>query len=244
MRHLLCKTIPAFALLEVAIALSILGIVTYMGMPMLGKLQQWQQVKVTNAHQEKIVESLAGYVLMNKRLPCPALSANGEAQTTCTNDTKAGFVPYKTLGIDEKTAKDGNHHWMTYVVEPNLASARINWIQTEAELKVDPKTVFCKAPSDGSFIIQNPDKQPCIMAPDFVAVVLIAHGNSGGYALDNGSIQPVDGADIDKINNAARGGIFTTKTQQRIAPSIFDDTILYVSRNNLMAQWAKFPCRR
>ncbi len=67
---------------------------------------------------------------MNKRLPCPALSANGEAQTTCTNDTKAR---------DEKTAKDGNHHWMTYVVEPNLASARINWIQTEAELKVDPQ---------------------------------------------------------------------------------------------------------
>ena len=238
------KNLPAFALLEVAIALSILGIVTYMGMPMLGKLQQWQQVKVTHAHQEKIVESLAGYVLINKRLPCPALSANGEAQTTCANDTKSGFVPYKTLGIDEKTAKDGNHHWMTYVVEPSLASTRINWIQTEAELKVDPKNVFCKTLSDGNFIIQNADKQPCIMAPDFVAIVLIAHGNSGGYALDNGSIQAVNGGDADKINNATRGGVFISKAQQRIAPAIFDDTILYVSRNNLMAQWAKFPCRR
>ena len=48
------KTIPAFALLEVAIALSILGVVAYMGMPLLGKLQHWQQVKVTNAHQEKM----------------------------------------------------------------------------------------------------------------------------------------------------------------------------------------------
>ncbi len=67
MRHL-CKNIPAFALLEVAIALSILGIVTYMGMPMLGKLQQWQQVKVTNAHQEKIVESLAG-LCANEQTP-------------------------------------------------------------------------------------------------------------------------------------------------------------------------------
>lgn len=238
------KTIPAFALLEVAIALSVLGVITYMGMPMLGKLQQWQQVKVTNAHQEKIVESLAGYVLMNKRLPCPALSANGEAQTICMNDTKSGFVPYKTLGIDEKTAKDGNHHWMTYVVEPNLASARINWIQTEAELKVDPKTVFCKTPGGGNLDVQTADKQSCVTAPDFVAVVLIAHGNSGGYALDNGSIQPVNGDDVDKVNNAARGGVFITKTQQRIAPSIFDDTILYVSRNNLMAQWAKFPCRK
>ena len=238
------KTIPAFALLEVAIALSILGVVAYMGMPLLGKLQHWQQVKVTNAHQEKIVESLAGYVLMNKRLPCPALSANGEAQAVCTNDTKAGFVPYKTLGIDEKTAKDGNHHWMTYVVEPNLASTRISFIYTDPTLAIDPKTVFCKTPGGGNLDVQTADKQSCVVAPDFVAVVLSAHGNSGGYALDNGTIQPVDGGDIDKINNVARGGAFTTKTQQRIAPSIFDDTLLYVSRNNLMAQWAKFPCRR
>lgn len=237
-------TIPGFALLEVAMALSILGIIAYMGMPLLGKIQHWQQVRVTNTHQEKIIEALAGYVLANKRLPCPAASSNGEARATCTNDTKAGFVPYKTLGIDEKTAKDGNHHWITYVVQPNLASPRINWVQPEADLVVDPKTVFCKAPDDGNFTIQNESGQVCIMAPDFVAVVLISHGSSGGYYLDNGGIQAVEGTDVDKIRNATRGNIFITKPQQRIAPGIFDDTILFVSRNNLMAQWAKYPCRR
>jgi type II secretory pathway pseudopilin PulG len=237
------KTIPAFALLEVAIALSVLGVIAYMAMPLLGKVQQWQQVRITNAHQEKIIEALAGYVLANRRLPCPALSANGEAQATCTNDTKAGFVPYKTLGIDEKTAKDGNHHWMTYVVQPNLTSSQIYWIQPEEGLAVDPKNVFCKTLGDGAFVMQREDGQPCITAPDFVAVVLIAHGASGGYAHDNGAIQPVEGTDADKIRNATRSGVFTTKTLRRTAPAIFDDIILYVSRNNLMAQWAKFPCR-
>lgn len=238
------RTLPAFALLEVAIALSVLGIIAYMTMPLLGKIQQWQQIRVTHAHQEKIIESLAGYVLLNKRLPCPALTANGEAQPICTNETKAGFVPYKTLGIDEKTAKDGYYHWMTYVVQPTLASTRISCIYTDPGLAIDPKTVFCKAPSEGNFTIQSADNQLCIQVPDFVAVVLIAHGKSGGYALDDGSIQPVDSTDIDKIRNAARLGVFTTKTQCRTPSAAFDDTILYVSRNNLMAQWAKFPCRR
>ena len=238
------KTIPAFALLEIAIALSVLGVIAYMTMPLLGKIQQWQQVRITNAHQEKILESLSGYVLANRRLPCPALTSNGEAQAICTNDTKTGFVPYKTLGIDEKTAKDGNYHWMTYTVQPNLASSRISCIYTDPSLAIDPKTVFCKTSNEGNFAIQSADNQPCILAPDFIAVVLIAHGNSGGYALDNGSTQPVDSSDVDKIRNATRSGIFTTKTQCRTPGAIFDDTILYVSRNNLMAQWAKFPCRR
>lgn len=238
------KTIPGFVLLEVAIALSVLGVIAYMAMPLLIKIQQWQQVRVTNAHQEKIMESLAGYVLSNKRLPCPAITANGEAQTICTNDTKVGFVPYKTLGIDEKTARDGNHHWMTYAVQPSLASGRISCIYTDPSLFIDPKTVFCKAPSEGNLTIQSADNQPCILAPDFVAVVLIAHGNSGGYVLDNGSIQPVESCDVDKALNSGRLGVFTTKIQSRIPGAVFDDTILYVSRNNLMAQWAKFPCRR
>lgn len=238
------KTIPAFALLEVAIALSVLGVITYMGMPLLSKMQQWQQVKVTNAHQEKIIEALAGYVLANKRLPCPALGANGVAQATCTNDTKAGFVPYTTLGIDEKSAKDGNNHWMTYIVQPCLTAKQIHWIYTESDLMVDPKTVFCKTFGDGSFAMQNESKQPCIQAPDFTAVVLIAHGPSGGFMLDDGNVQTVTSNDPDKIANAAHGNVFTTKTQQRTSPSVFDDTIFYVSRNNLMAQWAKFPCRR
>lgn len=237
------KKIPAFALIEIAIALSVFGIIGYMTMPLLGKIQRWQKARTSHAHQEKIIEALAGYVLANKRLPCPAADSNGQALAVCTNATKTGFVPYRTLGIDQKIAKDGNHHWITYVVQPNLTATRINWIQPEADLAVDPKTVFCKTPGDAAFAIQNEKHEPCIMAPDFVAVVLIAHGESGGYALDNGAIQPVTSSDTDKIANAARGNIFTTKTQC-VSSAVFDDMVLFVSRNNLMAQWGKFPCRR
>jgi len=45
-------TIRAFALLELAIALSILGVIAYTGMPLLGKMQHWQQARTTAMHQE------------------------------------------------------------------------------------------------------------------------------------------------------------------------------------------------
>jgi type II secretory pathway pseudopilin PulG len=237
------KQLPAFALLEVAIALCVLGVVTYMGMPLLGKLQYWQAARVTNDHQTQVMHALGGYVLANKRLPCPAANANGEALSVCTNETNAGFVPFKTLGIPEKIAKDGHNHWMTYVVEPSLTSNRINWIQPP-ELEVDPSMVLCTLPSSGNIKLLDGSGHPCIMPPDFTAIVLIAHGNSGGFYLDNGSIQPTNSTDPDKSRNTNRSDVYVTKSFKVSAPEIFDDTILFASRNNLMAMWAKYPCQK
>lgn len=237
------KKVPAFALLEIAIAISVLGIIGYMTLPLLGKIQKWQRIRTTQAHQENIMQALAGYVLSNKRLPCPALSTNGQAQTVCTKETKSGFVPYQTLGIDIKMAKDGNHHWMTYVVQPNLTASKIQWIQPMQGLQVDPKTIFCKAPCDEAITVLNEQHEHCVTTPDFVAIVLIAHGESGGYTLENGTIQSVDSSDIDKVTNATRDNQYITKAPKNHNHSIFDDIVVFASRNNLMAQWAKAPCQ-
>jgi len=233
------KTIRAFALLEVAIALSVLGVIAYMSMPLISKLQNWQQTRVTTTHQEQIMEALSAYVLANKRLPCPAANIGGAAQI----GLNVGFVPYQTLGIAEKIAKDGNHHWMTYAVQTSLASQDITNLQSIEGLSMDPRTIFCTTPADGPLAINNYKNESCIVAPDFAAVVIISHGISGGYYLDNGTVQPVSSADSHKIANATRAGNYVTKTTQRNESNIFDDTVLFASRNNLMSHWAKCPCR-
>lgn len=243
MKHL-STTIRAFALLELAIALSILGVIAYMSMPLLGKLHHWQQARTTAMHQEQVIEALAAYVLTHQRLPCPATNTNGDAAAICTvADSNIGFIPFRSLGISEKLAKDGHHHWMTYAIQPSLAYARLIYLQPP-ELAIDPKTIFCATTADGALTIHNAQDESAIKAPDFAAIILIAHGPSGGYYLDNGTTQIVTSADVHKINYAARSGSFVTKMPQPSGLHVFDDTVYFISRNNLMAQKAKYPCRK
>ncbi len=235
---MMTRSIRAFALLEVAIALSVLGVIAYMGVPLISRIQNWQQTRSTATHQEQIMEALGAYVLANSRLPCPAEDKNGKSQP----GKSVGFVPYQTLGIPEKAAKDGQHHWMTYVVQPSLTSKSILFLQ-DPGISTDPKTIFCKTSATEKFTVNRNNGESCITEPDFAAVAIISHGNSGGYYLDNGTVQPVNSDDPHKKENAARANIFTTKNLQRIGSNIFDDIIIFASRNNLMANWAKCPCK-
>lgn len=235
---MLKKTTPAFALLEIAIALSILGIITCMGMPLINRLQTWQHTRTTKAHQEQILQALGAYVLANSRLPYAAENTKGVAQ----EGKSVGFVPYQTLGVSEDIAKDGQYHWMTYAVEPKLASQDIVFLQDPGE-SFDPQMIFCKTTSSGTLIISQCDGKSYINDPDFTAVVIVSHGNSGGYYLDNGSVQKVNSIDVHKNLNASREGKFVTKQIQRNEQNVFDDVIAFASRNNLMAIWGKCPCK-
>ena len=236
--HMIKKTVYAFALLEVAIALSVLGVIAYMGMPLISKLSNWQHTRTTTAHQEQIMEALGAYVLANNRLPCPAANSSGKAEP----GTSIGFVPYQTLGISEKTAKDGQHHWMTYAVQSSLASAHVMYVQ-DPGVEMDPQSIFCAANALGTLTINNDKNEPCVVGADFAALAIVAHGSSGGYYLDNGTIQLVNSTDVDKTTNASRTGIFVTKTATHNGLNTFDDTIIFASRNNLMANWSKCPCK-
>lgn len=232
------KSIRAFALLEVAIALSVLGVIAYMGTPLISRIQNWQQTHTTTAHQEQIMEALGAYVLANSRLPCPAEDTNGKSHP----GKSVGFVPYQTLGIPEKSAKDGKHHWMTYVVQPSLTTKSILFLQ-DPGIDTSNTTIFCKTTQTEEFTINRNDGESCITEPDFAAVAIISHGNSGGYYLDNGTVQPVNSDDPDKKENASRAGVYTTKNLQHVDSNIFDDVVIFASRNNLMANWAKCPCK-
>ena len=66
------SAIKAFALLEIAIALCVLGIINYAGFAAFNKIKAWQHTKTTKSHQEQVMQAIASYVLANKKLPCPA----------------------------------------------------------------------------------------------------------------------------------------------------------------------------
>lgn len=237
------KNFDAFALLEIAIALCVLGIVNYAGMAMFNKMKQNQHLKVTMQNQEYVTRALAAYVLVNNKLPCPSLK-NGEALSVCELDELAvGYIPYKTIGVPEEIAKDGLNHWMTYAINTSLASNWLVDIDTDDLSVVNPARTFCGAISANNLFIKNEYEEDLVKMPDYTAFVLIAHGKSGGFYLDDGSIQNCSSNDKEKLANARRLNKYYKKQKVQKDNVVYDDTVTFVSRNNLMANWAQKTCR-
>lgn len=75
----------------------------------------------TQTNMDFVVRTLGAYCTCNAlKLPYPSkINANIGVQS---EDMKHSFgiIPFKSLGIMEKFAKDGNGHWMLYKMNPNF----------------------------------------------------------------------------------------------------------------------------
>lgn len=164
-----------FSLLELAIVLVILGIIGGMSLPLLTAHATRAAFLKTFSNQDYVVNALAAFVEKNRRFPCPAEPQKtgaqfGLAQESCRMEKAKGIIPFKTLGISEAYARDGFKRFITYCVEPELTKRQIN-PQEEA---------------GGMITIQNEEGVPVIPAPkkteknpNYIAFVLISHGESG-----------------------------------------------------------------
>ncbi|QEK39132.1 type II secretion system protein [Candidatus Nesciobacter abundans] len=84
-----------------------------------------------------------------------------------------------------------------------------------------------------------------LVVRDTIAVVLISHGDSGGWITPNGTRQPLKG-DVSRgkrCNSKHNGSFFETDIETKKDKSkIFDDTVLFVSRFNFAALYGGFLC--
>jgi type II secretory pathway pseudopilin PulG len=116
------KELPTgFVLIEVAIALFVLALV--LG-GILGPInQQLQQGKIRDTQKaiNDINDALYGFVMINGRLPRPAISSTNGAErvANCTTDVLCtGYVPWAALGVNKQDAW-GN--LIRYSVSPTFA---------------------------------------------------------------------------------------------------------------------------
>jgi hypothetical protein len=183
----------------------------------------------TRTHQEYVLQALAVYMEKSKRFPCPAeahiVGANfGVSQESCRMEKAKGIIPFKTLGIGEQYAKDGFKRWMTYVVEPELAKAQIN-------------------PSEeagGLITLKNEEGYPVLAPskktdrnPNYIAVVLISHGESGvGAYLGKGQAGKISGHSLSapKRENCDDNFVFVESSQS-------DDILRWESRDQFLKHY-------
>jgi prepilin-type N-terminal cleavage/methylation domain-containing protein len=122
-----------FTLIELLIVLVIISLLVAMAAMVTRAITSQQRRSLTATRLAGIDAALAQFVILQKRLPCPAdgslASANANAgdETArdvalgCTAEQK-GVVPWKAIGLAEADVTDGWERRMTYRVQPILAA--------------------------------------------------------------------------------------------------------------------------
>lgn len=188
--------VAGFTLVEMAIVVTLIGILMAMGIALANNVMQNTQRSVTRDKQAYIRDALIAYFTANHRLPCPDNGSNvgntgrdgvedrtvGGANPLVTSacTTSFGTVPYRTLGIARDQALDAWGNFFSY----RLDTAR-NWHLT-ATFPVLPAA--CNPPG----IIAAPVvglgvySAPAVAQTTVAAVVLVSHGPNALGAWNQG----------------------------------------------------------
>ncbi len=130
LRPSLWKKEDGFILIEVAVALIIFGLILGPGFIAWRTHNTIRQQQITRQHQELIFQALGQHLEFNGCLPKPsAISSQvwGENTASYTGVSKPGIVPYRTLGLPARVAKDGFGHWMTYAVDSEMTTPGVRF---------------------------------------------------------------------------------------------------------------------
>ncbi len=139
-----------FTLIELAIALAIVGLLLGgVSVPLSKRLAE-QQYEETQANIDKAMEAIVGFAMLNGRLPCPDISTSttdnrdgfenqgASGGTTCAlgantgtinftnssdvNGASWGDLPWQTLGLAPPANADAWNNRLRYAVVTNLAT--------------------------------------------------------------------------------------------------------------------------
>ncbi len=104
-----------FSLIQVSISLLIIGIISAIGLSQLSLIQKVYATQKTQANIDFIIKTLGLYCSINEQqLPYPSKINSDIGLQSESMKNSFGIIPFKSLGIMEKSAKDGNGRWLLY----------------------------------------------------------------------------------------------------------------------------------
>lgn len=206
------QTQAGFSLVEMAIVLAIVGLLLAGLLPTISSQIEQQRRNETRKQMDEIKDTLAGFAIINGRLPCPTTTADpsnvnyGVEDTTCPAGGTDGYLPWKTLGVPEtdawgsKRSSTGNPwtgYWR-YRVDRNFA--------TSFSLTTPPSTA-------DSLVIQNNSGSSLTTTTERPVAVVYSTGPN----------LTADG------QNATYDGTY----QSDVPSPTFDDMLVWISRPQL-----------
>lgn len=234
------QKLDGFSLVEASITLTIIGLVSIVGLGAIKRWRQQQQITVTQNHQEQILTAMALYSARTGNFPYPGDSRAppdifGLSRTIeGVPKDQVGIVPYRTLGLPESAAKDGYGRYFTYVG----GSAGHAICTSEPRF---PLSVHQRLPN-GSL----PQIVPAAGDGDPIVIILISHGING-YGAWEGEIgkthQKLSGTyGPDEHENVKATQAFIVAPVSYERRSYYDDHVIWITRNHLLAMYAKMIC--
>lgn len=167
------KKVQGFLLIEVAIALCVMGVLTAMIAPVVRTLTLSAQQTQTRRACETALCALAAHLESHGWLPYAAVE--GEAPGLEVQGVCCGILPYKTLCLERASILDGHHRPLTYVVHPYL-TGEIPFTPLHSAAQELAQT-FKNIAGAERLRVFDPDGSPAMAAPhdkDFCAAVVMS----------------------------------------------------------------------
>ena len=129
----------AFSLLETAITLAILGLLTSIIFPIYKIISHYKE-KITNEEKYNYIRtSMQSYLLRHGKLPFAA-----DQEGISKPNMLIGFIPYKTLGIKKSYMFDAKNNFFTYAVNKNFTNTNIPIITSLKTPPLANTKTFCR----------------------------------------------------------------------------------------------------
>jgi prepilin-type N-terminal cleavage/methylation domain-containing protein len=252
------KNKNAYTLLELSIVISVIAILMMGGLSIsIGALNK---AKINSTNQEiiEIYNAIGKFLLVNKRLPCPASiildqndvnfgkevgNGNGcsgfsgvyQSSTAGMTNIVYGMVPHITLELSNEYGVDEFRNRFSYFIDQRFTrnfQNTPNFANDSFGTEENYGSVFT--------ILEKPSTISRNITNDAILVIL-SHGLNrfGGFAFDSGT-QNSRSADADELENDYNSSFNNTFVTSSQNSSIFDDILLFKTRNQIVEDFNAF----
>jgi prepilin-type N-terminal cleavage/methylation domain-containing protein len=177
-----------FTLVELAVVVAVIALLLgSILVPLTTQVAQ-RNISQTQRELEGIREALIGFAMVNRSLPCPAVSDNnGTARAACATAMDAtGYLPWITLGVSRTDAWGKMYR---YSVAPEFANSAVPF---------DFSTTLANTKT---LQTRNGAGTPTPLATGVIAVVLSYGTSNWGRTADLSDIIDGSGTNVDEDEN-------------------------------------------
>jgi type II secretory pathway pseudopilin PulG len=232
----------AFTIIELAIVVLISATIISAAAIAYQSTISSSQIKITNNNIDSVYRALNSYLIINRKLPCPAslelintdtnygvsvgsdadCSGTGVVVSSVNSNLVYGMVPVKTLGLSSSVAEDGFKTKLSYVVDKRFTKL-VNSAGTDGFEGSDGNAAMIEIREVSA------STTPAILTN--AIMVIISHGDNrlGGFSYASTTQNTTSGITTDETTNI-RASNFDSIFVNNSNTVGFDDVLLFKNR--------------